>query len=54
MAAAARDGRLGVAVNLLLFGEIAHRGNTDSWQRQACETYDRGNGATILLYNRER
>ena len=25
-----------------------------SWQRQSRETYDRGNGATILLYNRER
>jgi len=24
-----------------------------SWQRQTRETYDRGNGATILLYNRE-
>src|SRR5215471_10316664 len=23
-----------------------------SWQRQSRETYDRGNGATILLYNR--
>jgi len=25
-----------------------------SWQRQTRETYDRGNGATILLYDRER
>ncbi|MBZ0280102.1 MAG: NUDIX domain-containing protein [Anaerolineae bacterium] len=25
-----------------------------SWQTQSRETYDRGNGATILLYNRER
>ena len=25
-----------------------------SWQRQSRETYDRGNGATILLYNRQR
>jgi len=25
-----------------------------SWQRQSRETYDRGNGATILLYNRKR
>src|SRR4051812_46978997 len=24
------------------------------WQRQSRETYDRGNGATILLYNREK
>lgn len=24
-----------------------------TWQRQSRETYDRGNGATILLYNRE-
>src|SRR4030095_9678712 len=23
-----------------------------TWQRQTRETYDRGNGATILLYNR--
>lgn len=25
-----------------------------TWQRQSRETYDRGNGASILLYNRER
>ena len=25
--------------------------NDGSWQRQSRETYDRGNGATILLYN---
>lgn len=25
-----------------------------SWQRQTRETYDRGNGATILLYDRDR
>lgn len=25
-----------------------------SWQRQSRETYDRGNGATILLYNLQR
>ena len=25
-----------------------------SWQRQSRETYDRGNGATILLYNPQR
>lgn len=25
-----------------------------TWQRQSRETYDRGNGAVILLYNRER
>lgn len=25
-----------------------------TWQTQTRETYDRGNGATILLYNRER
>lgn len=25
-----------------------------TWQRQAREAYDRGNGAVILLYNRER
>src|SRR5215510_10216577 len=25
-----------------------------SWQTQSRETYDRGNGATILLFNRER
>jgi nudix-type nucleoside diphosphatase (YffH/AdpP family) len=25
-----------------------------TWQRQSRETYDRGNGATILLYNRAR
>lgn len=27
------------------------RRNDGSWQRQTRETYDRGNGATILLYN---
>src|SRR5471032_281706 len=25
-----------------------------TWQRQNRETYDRGNGATILLFNRDR
>jgi hypothetical protein len=25
-----------------------------SWQQQSRETYDRGNGATILLYNLEQ
>ncbi len=30
------------------------RRNDGTWQRQSRETYDRGNGATILLYNRER
>ncbi|HEY2732506.1 MAG TPA: hypothetical protein VGI70_00900, partial [Polyangiales bacterium] len=25
-----------------------------SWQRQSRETYDRGNGAVILLYNRSQ
>ncbi|WP_051710014.1 NUDIX domain-containing protein [Andreprevotia chitinilytica] len=28
-----------------------YRRNNGSWQRQSRETYDRGNGATILLYN---
>ncbi|MBV8123034.1 MAG: NUDIX domain-containing protein [Paucibacter sp.] len=28
------------------------RRNDGSWQRQTRETYDRGHGATILLYNR--
>jgi len=28
--------------------------NDGGWQRQSRETYDRGNGATILLYNLER
>src|SRR5271170_121419 len=28
--------------------------NDGTWQRQSRETYDRGNGATILLYNFER
>jgi GDP-mannose pyrophosphatase NudK len=30
-----------------------YRRNDGQWQRQSRETYDRGNGATILLYNRE-
>ena len=29
-----------------------YRRRDGSWQRQSRETYDRGNGATILLYNR--
>jgi len=29
-----------------------YRRSDGSWQRQTRETYDRGNGATILLYNR--
>jgi len=31
-----------------------YRRRDGSWQRQSRETYDRGNGATILLYNRAR
>jgi nudix-type nucleoside diphosphatase (YffH/AdpP family) len=31
-----------------------YRRRDGSWQRQTRETYDRGHGATILLYNRER
>lgn len=31
-----------------------YRRRDGSWQRQTRETYDRGNGATILLYNREQ
>jgi nudix-type nucleoside diphosphatase (YffH/AdpP family) len=31
-----------------------YRRGDGSWQRQTRETYDRGNGATILLYHRER
>jgi nudix-type nucleoside diphosphatase (YffH/AdpP family) len=31
-----------------------YRRKDGSWQAQSRETYDRGNGATILLYNRER
>ncbi len=30
-----------------------YRRKNGSWQTQSRETYDRGNGATILLYNRE-
>jgi nudix-type nucleoside diphosphatase (YffH/AdpP family) len=30
-----------------------YRRNTGEWQRQIRETYDRGNGAAILLYNLE-
>src|ERR1700677_2982765 len=32
--------------------ELLRRDGT--WQRQSRETYDRGNGATILLFNRAR
>jgi nudix-type nucleoside diphosphatase (YffH/AdpP family) len=31
-----------------------YRRKNGTWQSQSRETYDRGNGATILLYNRER
>jgi GDP-mannose pyrophosphatase NudK len=31
-----------------------YRRGDGSWQRQSRETYDRGNGAVILLYNRAR
>ena len=30
------------------------RRRNGEWQRQSRETYDRGNGATILLYNRQK
>lgn len=32
---------------------IEYRGADGVWSRQQRETYDRGNGATVLLYNRE-
>ncbi|MBO9597802.1 MAG: GDP-mannose pyrophosphatase NudK [Cohnella sp.] len=31
-----------------------YRNNNGEWEKQTREVYDRGNGATILLYNRER
>lgn len=31
-----------------------YRGDDGSWSTQTRETYDRGNGATILLYDRDR
>jgi len=33
---------------------FAYRRRDGLWQTQSRETYDRGNGATILLYNREQ
>lgn len=33
---------------------FSYRRGDGSWQRQSRETYDRGNGATILLYDPER
>jgi nudix-type nucleoside diphosphatase (YffH/AdpP family) len=33
---------------------FAYRRKDGRWQEQSRETYDRGNGATILLHNRER
>ena len=33
---------------------FSFRRNDESWQRQSRETYDRGNGATILLYDPSR
>jgi nudix-type nucleoside diphosphatase (YffH/AdpP family) len=32
---------------------LDHRGADGVWSRQQRETYDRGNGATVLLYNRD-
>ena len=32
---------------------LEYRGADGVWSRQQRETYDRGNGATVLLYNRE-
>lgn len=31
-----------------------YQGNNGKWERQSREAYDRGNGATILLYNIEK
>ena len=31
-----------------------HQRRDGEWQRQTREVYDRGNGATILLYNRDK
>ena len=33
---------------------LEYRGAVGAWSTQQRETYDRGNGATVLLYNRER
>lgn len=33
---------------------LDYRDDDGSWTRQQRETYDRGNGATVLLYNRDR
>ncbi len=33
---------------------FGYRRRDGQWETQSRETYDRGNGATILLYNRER
>lgn len=33
---------------------FSYRRNDGAWQRQSRETYDRGNGAVILLYDPER
>jgi nudix-type nucleoside diphosphatase (YffH/AdpP family) len=32
---------------------LDYRGADGTWSRQVRETYDRGNGATVLLYNRD-
>jgi hypothetical protein len=34
--------------------EFSYRRHDGRWQTQCRETYDRGNGATILLYDEER
>lgn len=33
---------------------LDYLGDDGTWTRQQRETYDRGNGATVLLYNRDR
>ena len=45
---------LAAAWHVLRRTTLEVRGRDGSWQRQQRETYDRGNGATVLLYDAER
>ncbi len=45
---------LAAAWHVLRRTTFDYRGSDGRWQRQQRETYDRGNGATVLLYDPER
>lgn len=45
---------LAAAWHVLRRTTLEYRGPSGAWETQQRETYDRGNGATVLLYDRER